>query len=134
MPTLKVTVHERDRFDEHTRNRIKAAQGGEELDNSQPVLNYDSYAELCRLLSPRNLELLEAIFEHEPVSIREAAAIVDRDYKQVHLNLTELEDIAIIEFEGGGSGQAKKPKLAYDGFEIDVPFSGLSSRVGSAAP
>jgi predicted transcriptional regulator len=134
MPTLKVTVGDRDRLDHRTRSRIKAAQEGEDLDDAQPVLNFGSYAELSRLLSPKNLELLEAISEHEPESIREAADLVDRDYKQVHRNLSELEDIGVIEFEGGGTGQAKKPKLAYDGLEIDIPFAGSNGSVGAAAP
>ena len=134
MPTLKVTVGERDRLDQRTRSRIEAAQEGEDLDDAQPVLNFGSYAELGRLLSPKNLELLETISEHEPESIREAAELVDRDYKQVHRNLSELEDIGVIEFEGGGSGRAKKPKLAYDGLEIDIPFAGPSGSVGAAAP
>ena len=134
MPTLKVTVGERDRLDQRTRSRIEAAQEGEDLDDARPVLNFGSYAELSRLLSPKNLELLETISEHEPESIREAAELVDRDYKQVHRNLSELEDIGVIESEGGGSGRAKKPKLVYDGLEIDIPFAGPSGSVGAAAP
>jgi predicted transcriptional regulator len=134
MPTLKVTVGERNRLDQRTRRRIKAAKEGEDLDHAQPVLNFGSYAELSRLLSQKNLELLDAIFEYEPESIREAAELVDRDYKQVHRNLSELEDIGVIEFEGGGSGQAKKPLLAYDGLEIDIPFAGSEDSVGTAAP
>jgi len=134
MPTLKVTVGERDRLDQRTRRRLKAAQDGEDLDDAQPVLNFGSYAELNRLLSQKNLELLDAIFESEPESIREAAELVDRDYKQVHRNLSELEDIGVIEFEGGGSGRAKKPTLAYDGLEIDIPFAGSEDSVGTAAP
>jgi len=134
MPTLKVTVGERDRLDQRTRKRIKAAQEGEDLDNAQPVLNFGSYAELSRLLSPKNLELLETISEHSPESIREAASLVDRDYKQVHRNLTELNDIGVIEFEGGGSGRAKTPTLAYDGLEIDLPFTASSVSSDAAAP
>ena len=126
MPTLKVTVNERDRLDQRTRQRLKAAEEGRNLDEVQPVLNFSSYAELSRLLSPKNLKLLETIAENEPASIRETARLVDRDYKQVHRNLTELEDIGVIEFEGGGSGRPKKPTLAYDGLEIDLPFAGGS--------
>jgi predicted transcriptional regulator len=134
MPTLKVTVGDRDRLDQRTRRRIKAAQEGDELDDAQPVLNFGSYAELSRLLSEKNLELLEAIFESEPESIREVADLVDRDYKQVYRNLSELDDIGVIEFEGGGSGRAKKPVLAYDGLEIDIPFAGPEDTAGTATP
>ncbi|WP_276301882.1 transcriptional regulator [Halorussus lipolyticus] len=123
MPKLKVTVGERDQLRDRTRRRIEAAEEDVSLEDAQPVLNFESYAELSRLLSQKNLELLEAIAEHEPDSIRHAAEIVDRDYKQVHRNLTELEDVGVIEFEGGGSGRSKKPILAYDGLEIDLPFT-----------
>lgn len=134
MPVLKVTVGERDRLDERTRGRIEATQDGVDLDDARPVLNFESYTELSRLLSPKNLELLEAIGNGEPASIREAAELVDRDYKQVHQNLTELADIGIIEFSGGGPGRAKQPILAYDGLEIDIPFADTDSVVGAAAP
>lgn len=134
MPTLKIIVGERARIDQRTRRRIEAAQHGEELDDARPVLNFGSYAELSRLLSQKNLELLETIFESEPQSIREAAELVDRDYKQVHRNLSELENIGVIEFDGGGPGQAKKPVLAYDGLEIDIPFTNSEDTVGTAAP
>lgn len=67
------------------------------------VLNFGPYAELDRLLSLKNLELLGATFEHEPESVREAAGLVDRDYKHVHRNLSELGDIDVIELEGGGT-------------------------------
>ena len=134
MPTLKVTVGERDRLDQRTRERIKAAQEGAELADAQPVLNFGSYAELSRLLSPTNLELLEVIAEHDPESIRETATLVDRDYKQVHQNLAELDDIGVLDFESGGTGQAKKPILAYDGLEIDLPFTAAEGDPGAAAP
>lgn len=134
MPTLKVTVGDRDRLNERTRRRITAAQEGEGLEDAQPVLNFGSYAELSRLLSPANLELLEAIAEHTPESIRDVAGLVDRDYKQVHQNLTELADIGVIEFAGGGPGRAKQPTLAYDGLEIDIPFDRTSASVETSAP
>ena len=81
MPTLKVTVGERSRLDQRTRQRIKAAQEGKDLDDAQPALNLGSYTELNRLLSPKNLELLETIAKNEPGSIQEAAEFVNREYK-----------------------------------------------------
>ncbi|MBC9986764.1 transcriptional regulator [Haloferax sp. AS1] len=123
MTKLKVTVGEGNDLDETTKKRLKAAQAGEAFEDAQPVLNFDSFAELSRLLSPKNLELLEAIAAAEPDSIREAAELVDRDYKQVHRNLTELTDLGVIDFEGGDPGLPKKPVLAYDGLEINLSFN-----------
>jgi len=55
-------------------------------------------------------------------------------YKQVHRNLTELDSIGVIEFEGGGPGSAKAPTLAYDGLEIDLPFTASEESVSAASP
>lgn len=132
MPTLKVTVGERNRLDDRTRRRIQAAQRGEPLDDVQPVLNFGSYAELSRLLSEKNLELLEAIVDHDPDSISETADVVDRDYKQVHRNLSELAEIGIVELAGEGPGRPTKPVLAYDGLEIDIPFTDKTDGVDAA--
>ena len=134
MPTLKVTVGERDRLDQRTRERIKAAQEGAELADGQPVLNFGSYAELSQLLRPTNLELLEVIAEQDPESIRETATLVDREYNQVHQNLSELSEIGVIDFEGGSPGQAKQPVLTYDGLEIDLSFAASENETGTAAP
>lgn len=117
--TLRVTV-DRGRLHAETRRRIAVAENGEPLEDAQPTVNFGSYAELSRLLSPANLELLEAIAADQPESIRAAAESVDRDYKQVHRNLSELADIGVIELEE--RGRAKRPVLAYDGLEIEVPF------------
>lgn len=132
MTTLKITVGERDRLDERTRRRIEAAEEGVALEDDQPLLNVESYDELGRLLSPKNLELLEVIAQHSPASIQETAELVERDYKQVHRNLGELEDLGVLQFSGGDPGQSKTPELAYDGLEIDLPFTNLVGRGGGA--
>lgn len=134
MPTLKITVGKHDSLDDRTRAGIEAVQAGDDPEDTQPTLNVDSYAALSRLLSPANLELLETIAERRPASIRETADAVDRDYKQVHRNLSELADIGVIEFEGSGAGSAKRPILAYDGLEIDIPFAGPEGTTGTATP
>jgi len=93
--------------------------------------------ETCVVLGPSGSGkslLLETIAEHDPESISEAADLVGRDYKQVHRNLSELHDIGVVEFEGGGAGRAKKPTLAYDGLEIDIPFVEEDRSVDTAAP
>lgn len=80
------------------------------------------------------MELLGVISKHELESTCEAAELVDRDYEQVHRNLSELDDIGVIEFEGDGSGNVKKPKLMYDGLEINISFARSNENVGTTAP
>lgn len=131
MTTLKITVGRGDYIEEKTLDRIRAAEAGAELDNDQPVLNFDSYATLSRFLSDSNLELLQTISQENPASIRATADLVDRDYREVHRNLTELEDLGLIRFEGGEPGKAKTPVIEYDDIEVAIPLSGES---GATAP
>jgi len=66
-----------------------------------------------------NLKLIETIVAEEPASIQELGDTVDRDYREVHRNLSELEALGLIEFTDDGS--RKKPSLR-DGTE-NIDFS-----------
>lgn len=131
MTTLKITIGRGEQLERETIDRIRAAQAGEAIADDQPVLNFDSYRTLSRFLSDRNLELLETITREQPESIRETARLVDRDYREVHRNLSELEDLGLIDFEGGGPGKAKRPVVEYDDIEVAIP---LDSNKEPAAP
>jgi predicted transcriptional regulator len=123
MTTLKITVGRGDQLEAETIERIRAAEAGEPLADDQPVLNFDNYATLARFLTDRNLELLAAISREEPGSIRAAAELVDRDYREVHRNLTALEDLGLIAFEGGEPGKAKMPVIEYDAIQVAIPLA-----------
>jgi predicted transcriptional regulator len=129
MTTLTITVGRGEQLEAETIDRIQAAEAGEPLEDDQPVLNFDSYATLARFLSDRNLELLQAISREHPASIRAAAELVDRDYREVHRNLTELEDLGLIHFEGGAPGKAKTPVIEYDDIDIRLPLGSTDDPV-----
>ncbi|WP_438267788.1 HVO_A0114 family putative DNA-binding protein [Halomarina pelagica] len=69
-----------------------------------------------------NLELVKSIASKHPESISEAAAAVDREYREVHQNLAELESLGVIEFET--SGQQKQPILRrrVEAIEVSIQF------------
>ena len=71
-----------------------------------------------------NLELIEAIVDDQPASIRDTATAVDRDYREVHCNLEELESLGVLEFEN--DGQRKRPILRAGAEAIDfsIQFPG----------
>lgn len=119
--TLHVYVGEADRLRQQTKSMIRAVEAGENPEDvgQTHVLNFESEAELGRLLSPANLELLRTIRQHEPESMRETAELVDRDFKEVHRNLTELSELGVIEFVT--EGRSKRPIAEYD--EIEVHYS-----------
>lgn len=118
MTTLTVTIGESDRIERETVRRIRRAERDDEVLDDRPVLNFEDYETLARFLTEANLELLDAIAAANPPSIRQTAELVDRDYREVHRNLTDLEALGVVRFEGDGQGTAKRPVVAYDAVEI----------------
>ncbi len=126
--TLTVRLGDGTKTRAEARERIRRLEGGENL-SDRHVLVLEDETELHRLLSPANLDLLRAIRQHEPGSMRAAAELVDRDFKEVHRNLTELEALNVVTFER--EGRAKRPVVRFD--EIDIEVS-LTAEEGDPAP
>jgi len=116
--TLHIQVETTDEFFEQVKS--DAAAVDEEGDiNDVDVLSVPDLATLSRVLSKTNLELIRAIAEHEPGSMREAARLVERDIKNVSEDLNFLANLDIIEIET--AGRAKRPVVPYDDIEVDIP-------------
>ncbi len=64
--------------------------------------------QLHRITRPANVELLRPIARQQPASVRETARLVDRDARQVHDHLSELEALGLIDLQEGG-GASKRP-------------------------
>ena len=120
--TLKITFKQEEQHRDAARERLERAEAGKRGDAIKQdvrfILNFETYDDVARLMRTSTLELIEAVVEHQPDSIRQAAATVDRDYREVHRNLQELEDLGVIEFETAGQG--KKPVLRAGAENIDV--------------
>ncbi|RLM39276.1 hypothetical protein [Haloarcula sp. Atlit-120R] len=127
--TLTVRVGDGTTTKEQTRERIRAMERGEDLEDRH-VLVLEDESDLQRLLSPANLALLRTIREHEPESMRETAALVGRDFKEVHRNLTELETLNVIEFEQ--SGRSKRPVVRFDEIDIEVSLDTADTDAAAA--
>ena len=76
---------------------------------------------LGRVFRPTNLELLRAISEHEPESIRAIARVVDRHPPELLENINELADYGLVELRE--EGRAKRPVLWYDDITIDISLT-----------
>jgi predicted transcriptional regulator len=118
--TLEVRVQPTEELHEEALENVKALESGEEVEDIH-VLSLSSERELSRLMSEKNLELLHAIAEDEPSSMRELAEIVDRDFREVHRNLKELEKLNVVKFKK--EGRAKKPEVWYDNIEVNVDLA-----------
>jgi predicted transcriptional regulator len=117
--TLVVTVESTDEFHDDVQSAIAALDRGETVDSS-PTIAFESYDELMATLTPRTLDLIEAIRREEPASINGAARVVDRDVKNVHEELTRLAQLGIVYFEA--DGRSKRPVVWFDELVINLPF------------
>lgn len=123
MTTLHITVGDREQL---RTDALQFVQAGEtdslETDDEQAVLQFGTYDDLVANLTPLRLTLLEAIAEHEPRSMREAARLVDRDVSDVHSDLKQLEVLGMLDFEAGGPGGAIRPVVPFDRIEMQIDY------------
>jgi len=117
--TLHVQIKSTDRSG--LEERLEAIDTGEDVEPSEPTLSIEDLETFGRVFRSTNLELLEAIVEHEPGSIREVARLVDRNPPEVLENVNELADYGLVELEE--DGQAKRPVVWYDEIDADIPLT-----------
>jgi predicted transcriptional regulator len=129
--TLVVTVKSSSEFHDGVTDGIEALERGDAVD-STPTLSFTSYDDLMETLTPRVLDLIEAIRREEPASINETARVVDRDVKNVHEELSRLAQLGIIFFEE--DGQSKRPVVWFDELVINLPFDPEAGDTVTAAP
>jgi predicted transcriptional regulator len=117
--TLVVTVLPSHEFHNDVTDNIEALEEGTATE-SPPRLSFANYDDLMETLTPRVLDLIEAIRNENPSSINETADVVDRNIKNVHEELHRLAQYNIIFFEE--DGQSKRPVVWFDELVINLPF------------
>ena len=119
--TLKITFQQADEHRQAARERLQRAERGKTGEAIQQdvrtIVNFEDFDDIALLMRTANLKLIETIVAERPASIRELADTVDRDYREVHRNLGELEALGVIEFTDNGS--RKKPILRGGAKNID---------------
>jgi predicted transcriptional regulator len=68
------------------------------------------------ILTPRRMELLEYVHKNNPVSVKELAAELKRDYKNVYDDLLALQKYQLLEFVR--EGKNKRPVSRLTAIEI----------------
>lgn len=138
--TLTITFREAEEHQASARDRLQRAEAGETGEaieqDVRRIINFEDFEDIDRLMRTSNLKLIEAIVDESPDSIRQLAETVDRDYREVHRNLTQLESLGVIEFHQ--NGRSKKPVLRGNVDSIDVsiqfPFNAGQNDTSPAAP
>jgi len=128
--TLLVTVQSDDDLYRDGREAIERLRRGESVDDPDRFA-FESSDLLFETFNPRTMALLETIADAAPESIRETARLVDRDVKNVHEELSELERLGVIKFED--RGRSKQPVFPYEEIVISLPFDHDGTRETAGA-
>ncbi|MDY6776137.1 MAG: winged helix-turn-helix transcriptional regulator [Halobacteria archaeon] len=99
---------------------MKAIDEDEEPEESYG-LTLETEERVGEIFDDRNLELIRTVAREDVESIRDLARRVDRDVRQVHDRVTELEKLGLIELEE--EGRRKKPTVWYDSISVDIPVT-----------
>jgi predicted transcriptional regulator len=115
----KVTVHVGSVSDMCRRftNAWNQATAGRKVNETH--ITFLDLQTMLETLSLRRLELLKYVHQHGAQNVKQVAAALNRDYKNVH------QDVAVLESAG---------LLLRDGRKLSAPWSELSASVSLTAP
>lgn len=92
------------------------------LPPEQPIhrLYFDDVETLWKTLTHRRMHLLQILRQSGPLSIRRLAAILERDYKNVHSDVSRLSKFGLIQL--GKDGRYFVP---WDLIDLQIPLAAL---------
>lgn len=77
------------------------------------IISFPNFETLGKVITGARLELLHAIRVEKPKSIQELARLVDRDFKNVHQDVTLLAEFGLIELKKVGPRRSSAPTAKY---------------------
>jgi predicted transcriptional regulator len=123
MSTLHITVGDREQLRQDALQFVQDTEADElDAQAGTATLQFGTYDDFVDSLTPLRLELVQAIANEEPKSMREAARLVDRDVSDVHSDLKQLEVLGILTLEEGGPSGAIQPIVPFDRIEVHIDY------------
>lgn len=102
------------------REVMKKLERGEKVKKESGIYfeNLDAFR---RALTARRLEMLHVIREKHPSSVYELAKILDRDIKNVNMDLVYLREVGLVEIKRSKEKRERViPQVNYDIIELRV--------------
>lgn len=116
-PTLRITVQSMDQFFDRANEDLSA---GEPTDEA--VRSFATVDQARQFLTPKRVEVMQAIMADPPDSISALAERLGRNYSDVHGDVELLADHHIVYFER--DGRSKRPVIPYEEVRIDLRIRG----------
>jgi predicted transcriptional regulator len=77
--------------------------------------------EVGKVLTPKRLEILKSIHDHQPESVRALAELTGRNVKNVADDLDLLASLGLVDMEPRrGPGTRKAPRVRYEALTLEV--------------
>ena len=97
------------------RRQISASRRGQK---PRYQLSFESARSLFNDLTPARLDLLETLRRHGPCSVYGLAKAAERNYSNVHTDISRLESLGLVERTAGGA-----VRVPFDSIEILIPLT-----------
>lgn len=107
---------------EYIKQRTIAIAQGRPLGRDEPRHWVTSLDALARVLSEKNMILIEMIRETQPKSVTELAERSGRAKSNLSRTLSTMESLGLVELVEAGDGR-KAPKVNYDSLRVDYSLS-----------
>jgi predicted transcriptional regulator len=101
MTTLKVKIESLEQTMEALADAMKAATG-QAAPCGECSLSFPSWEAMHGILTPKRLEIVKVMTGQGPLTMREVARRVGRDFKAVHADLETLLNSGVIDRSNGG--------------------------------
>ncbi len=86
-----------------TRRILATARGQRKAGDDR--ISFETVGELWRVLAPKRMEIVRVMTGAGPLTIREVARRVNRDFKAVHADVTMLANAGVVERTDRGAGE-----------------------------
>ncbi len=93
---IHIGVEDADRGFERFLDAWHKAEAGK-IEQAEIHLNFEDFAMLASVLTPKRLELMKTLRQHGPLSVRALSKQLERDYKNVHVDASALEEVGLIQ-------------------------------------
>lgn len=135
MTTLYITVDDREQLRQDALQFVQDVEA-DDLDeqDGKATLQFGSYDDFVDSLTPLRLELIRAVAEQAPESMREAARLVERGVSDVHSDLKQLEVLGILTLKQGGPSGTMQPVVPFDRIEVHIDYPLIDSGDADGTP
>jgi len=121
---IELKIETEKQYNKRMKNYMHQLDRGVRKRLANESLSVESISGLKKILTPKRIELLASIREHNPESVYKLAKLVNRKQENVQADVVFLSNLGLIHVEKSKTGRKQsKPKVDYDIIDFRVPLA-----------